>query len=118
MSTLLRTLAVFGTRSSLAASMPSTVSLAQIFNIKGLQHVVSTAAKAQHQKTFKFFPVLSGVINRHLVDFGLVHLDLGAVEQDIFLVRVGDVGGHLDFIVVPWRKYTLPFCSSCSSTTF
>src|SRR3954468_9728249 len=62
---------------------------------------MATSAEAYHQETLKRIAIFSRFVYRHLIDFGLVNLDLLAVKKDVFRIWLGDVGHHLYFLPGP-----------------
>ena len=83
-----------------------------IFHVEGFQHVVSAAAKTEHQETFKCLAILAGVVNRYLVDFRLIDLNFAVVEQHVFLLRIGDVCRHLNIVARTPEIYLALLCVS------
>ena len=53
---------------------------AQVFYVERFQHIVSAAAKAEHQEALELGPMLACGIHRHLIDARLVNLHFGIGE--------------------------------------
>src|SRR5258706_3423393 len=57
-------------------------------------------AKPQNQEAFNFSLMFSCLIASHLVSRGRIHVDLPIGKKHRLWSGVGDVGGHLDLLVI------------------
>src|SRR6185312_17093691 len=76
-----------------------------ISDIEGFLHVIATAAKAQHQESFEFITVRTGVVHVHRRGSGFIQLNLPLREDYLLIVGRADVSRHLSFISIALKVY-------------
>src|SRR5260370_32700054 len=70
--------------------------IAQKFDGKRFQHIVSAAAKSDDQEALKFFAMSAGVVGVHFIDARLVNLDFAIRKDELLGVWLAEIGGHLN----------------------